>query len=55
MQAVEVIQQTFPFKITEVQHLNYMERAYKLKLYSLQRRRKRYIIIFCLEDNTTLT
>ena len=33
-------------KITEVQHLNYWERLNELKLYSLQRRRERYIIIY---------
>ena len=31
--------------ITEVQHSNYWERLHVLKLYSLQRRRERYIII----------
>ena len=36
---------TFTYKITEVQHLNYWERLRELKLYSLQRRRERYIII----------
>ena len=37
---------TFTYKITEVQHLNYWERLHELKLYSLQRRRERYIIIY---------
>ena len=37
---------TFTFKITEVQHLNYWERQHELKLYSLQRCRERYIIIY---------
>ena len=36
----------FTCKITEVQHLNYWERLHELKLYSLQRRRERYIIIY---------
>ena len=33
-------------QITEVQHLNYWERLRKLKLYSLQKRRERYIILY---------
>ena len=45
IQAIEAIQRTFTYKITEVQHLNYWERLHELKLYSLQRRRERYIII----------
>ena len=44
-EAIEAIQQTFTYKITEVQHLNYWERQHELKLYSLQRRREHYIII----------
>ena len=46
IQAIEAIQRTFTFKITEVQHLNYYERLHELKLYSLQRRCERYIIIY---------
>ena len=46
IQAIEAIQRTFTYKITEVQHLNYWERLHELKLYSLQRRRERYIIIY---------
>ena len=34
IQAIEAIQRTFTYKITEVQHLNYWERLHKLKLYS---------------------
>ena len=45
-QAIEAIQQTFTYKITEVHHLNYWERLQELKFYSLQRRRERYIIIY---------
>ena len=44
IQAIEAIHRTFTYKITEVQHLNYWERLRELKLYSLQRRRERYII-----------
>ena len=46
IQATEDIKRTFTYKITEVQHLNYWERLHELKLYSLQRRRERYIIIY---------
>ena len=46
IQAIEAIQRTFTCKITEVRHLNYWERLHELKLYSLQRRRERYIIIY---------
>ena len=46
IQAIKAIQRTFTYKITEVQHLNYYERLHELKLYSLQRRRERYIIIY---------
>ena len=46
IQAIEAIQQMFTHKITEVQHFNYWERLHELKLYSLQRRRERYIIIY---------
>ena len=43
---IEAIQRTFSYKITEVQHLNYWEGLHELKLYSLQRRRERLIIIY---------
>ena len=46
IQAIEAIQQTFTYKISEVQHLNYWERLHKLKLYSLQRCHEHYIIIY---------
>ena len=48
IQAIKAIQRTFTYKITEVQHLNYWERLHELKLYSLRRRRERYIIIYIL-------
>ena len=44
IQAIEAIQRTFTYKITEEQHLNYWERLHELKLYSLQRCRERHII-----------
>ena len=34
IQAIEAIQRTFTYKITEVQHLNYLERLHELKLNS---------------------
>ena len=46
IQAIEAIQRTFTYKIIEVQDLNYWERLHELKLYSLQRRRERYRIIY---------
>ena len=46
IQAVEAIQRTCTYKITEAPHLNNCERLYELKLYSLQIRRERYIIIY---------
>ena len=49
IQAFEAIQRTFTYKITEVQHLNYWERLHELILYTLQRRRERYIIIYILK------
>ena len=52
IQAIEAIQRTFTYKITEVQQLNYLERLHELKLHPLQRRRERYIIKYILEDNT---
>ena len=45
IQAIEAVQRMFTYKITEVQHLNYWKRLRELKLYSLQKRRERYIII----------
>ena len=46
IQAIEAIQRTFTYKITEVQHLNYWERLHELKFHSLQRLRERYMIIY---------
>ena len=46
IQAIKAIQRTFTYKITELQHLNYWERLHELKLYSLQRRRERYVIMY---------
>ena len=46
IKAIEAIQRRFAQKITGVQHLNYWERLQEIKLYSLQKRRGRYIIIY---------
>ena len=43
--AIEAIQRTFTSKIAGLKDLNYHDRLKKLDLYSLQRRRERYIII----------
>ena len=43
---IEGVQRTFTAKINSVLHLNYWERLKHLKLYSLQRRRERYILIY---------
>ena len=46
IQVLEAVQRTFTSKIAEVKHLNYWQRLEALKLFSLQRRRERYIIIY---------
>ena len=43
---IEALRRTFTYKFTEVKHLNYWEILHELILYSLQRRRERYIIIY---------
>ena len=43
---IEGIQRTFTNKITEINHFNYCERLKTLKLYWLERRRERYIVIY---------
>ena len=43
---LEGVQRSMTFKITALKHLNYYERLKALKLYSLQRRRERYRIIY---------
>ena len=53
VQELEMVQRTFLRKITEIRGLSYWEQLIKLKLYSLERRRERYIIIYTwsiLED-----
>ncbi len=46
IQALESVQRSFIRKIEGVQHLGYWDQLKKLKLYSLQRRRERYMIIY---------
>ena len=46
IQDIEAIQRSFTYKITEVQHLKNRERLHELNLYSFDRRRDRYIIIY---------
>lgn len=46
IQALEAVQKSFIRKISGIQELSYWEQLKSLKLYSLQRRRERYIIIY---------
>jgi len=46
IQLIESVQRTFTSRITSISHLNYWERLKILKLYSIERRRERYIIIY---------
>ena len=43
---IEALQRTFTARIAEMAHLNYWNRLKKLNLYSLERRRERYAIIY---------
>ena len=45
-QRIEAIQRAFTFRISGVGHLNYWDRLSILGMYSLERRRERYIIIY---------
>ena len=46
IQALEKVQRSFIRKISGIQHLNYWDQLCKLKLYSLERRREWYIVIY---------
>ena len=46
IQMLEDIQKSFVKKIEGMKHLNYWEQLQELKLYSLERRRERYMIIY---------
>ena len=43
---IEAVQRSFTSKISSIAHLNYWERLKALKLYSLERRRERYLIVY---------
>ena len=43
---LEAIQRSFTARIAGLNHLNYWERLVHLKLYSLERRRERYLILY---------
>lgn len=46
IQALESVQRSFTYRISTVKDLNYWGRINSLKLYSLERRRERYLIIY---------
>lgn len=46
IQSLEAVQRSFTSKITHIKHLDYWERLQKLELFSLERRRERYTIIY---------
>lgn len=43
---LEAVQRTYTSRITSLQNMNYWERLSALNLYSLERRRERYIILY---------
>ena len=46
IQQIESVQRSFTSRIMGVAHLNYWDRLKSLRLYSLERRRERYIVIY---------
>ena len=48
---LEKIQRSLTKHITGMHDLKYSEQLVSIKLYSLQRRRERYRIIICMENN----
>ena len=46
MRSLEAVQRTFTYRIRDLSELNYWERLRELRLYSLERRRERYAIIY---------
>lgn len=46
IQALESVQRSFTARISDLKNVNYWNRLSALKIYSLQRRRERYIIIY---------
>ena len=55
IQSIEQIQRSFTRQVNGLKNLDYWERLKTLKLYSLQRRRERYIIIYtwCILEGLT--
>ena len=53
IQSIENVQKSFTRQIANMKQFNYWERLRELKLYSLQRRRERYVIIYtwCIIEN----
>ena len=51
-QLLEAVQRSFTSKISAVKHLDYWERLEALDLYSLERRRERYAIIYVYKSLT---
>ena len=47
---IESIQRSYTAKMQEVQHLDYWDRLKELKLYSLERRRERFMIIYAWQQ-----
>ena len=47
IQNLEAVQRSFTARINVVKDLNYWERLTELNMYSLERRRERYSIIYC--------
>merc|ERR1711891_129530 len=48
--AIESIQRSYTAKIKDVEELDYWDRLKKLKMYSLERRRERYMIIYAWQQ-----
>ena len=46
IQRLEAVQRSFTARISGLQHLNYWQRLAHLKLYSLERRRERYLVLY---------
>ena len=46
IQRLEAVQRSFTARIAGLQHLNYWQRLDHLKLYSLERRRERYLVLY---------
>ena len=46
IQSIEQVQRNFMLKINGIQHLSYWQQLQELSLYSLERRRERYILLY---------